>query len=164
MTDYADIYFVDGRNATVDHRTGQPGRVVVGQPGHGVRTVISQPPHPYAQPQMYGQAQMYAPPGYGPQGPGYWGPNGWVPQGAPGYGPQGPLGQSLLGRISTGQLIDMVAQIFVALMPLPGAPVATSDAATDIGNSILYQSSLASYAKRDEQVRTLGSLVAKLVG
>ena len=148
MTDYADIYFVDGRNATatIDQRPSghqAPGRVMVNQSGHGVRTV-----HPY------NQAPMYV----SPQGPGYWPPQG------PGYGPQGSLGSSLLGRISTGQLIDMVAQIFVALMPLPGAPVATSDTATDVNNLTLYQSSLASHAKRDEQVRTLGNLVSKLVG
>ncbi len=66
--------------------------------------------------------------------------------------------------MSAGQLIDMVAQIFVALMPLPAAPSVTSDPGTDVGNLILYQGSLASYAKRDEQVRTLGNLVSKLVG
>lgn len=73
-------------------------------------------------------------------------------------------GSSVFGRMTTGQLIDMVAQIFAALMPLPAAPVATSDASTDVGNLILYQSSLAQYAKRDEQVRTLGNLITKLVG
>ena len=73
-------------------------------------------------------------------------------------------GGSLLGRLSTGHVVDMVAQIFAALMPLPAAPVATSDPATDVGNLILYQSSLAQYAKRDEQVRTLGNLIVKLVG
>src|SRR4029077_49639 len=124
MNDY-DIYYVDGRNA--DHRTVQhapPGRVVVAgqQPGH-VRTVI-QATQPYGQ-SPYGQVPMC-----GPQGPGY-------------FGPQGPLGSSVLGRISTGQLIDMVAQIFVALMPLPAAPVATNDTSTDVNNLTLYQSSLA---------------------
>ena len=58
----------------------------------------------------------------------------------------------------------MVAQIFAALMPLPAAPNVTSDADTDSGNLILYQTSLAQYAKRDEQVRTLGNLIVKLVG
>jgi hypothetical protein len=71
---------------------------------------------------------------------------------------------SLFGGMTTGQVIDMVAQIFAALMPLPAAPTATADAATDVGNLILYQGSLAQYAKRDEQVRTLGNLVTKLVG
>jgi hypothetical protein len=161
MTDYADIYFVDGRNATVDHRTGQhvaPGRVMVNQPGH-VRTVYTQPAQ---QASPYGQMPMYAPPGY-PQGPGYWGPNGWTPTGANALN-QGPFGSSLLSRISTGQLIDLIAQVFAALNPLPAQPVATSDATTDVGNLILYQGSLASYAKKDEQVRTLGHLIAKLVG
>jgi hypothetical protein len=149
MTDYADIYFVDGRNA--DHRTGQhstPGRVTVGAPGHGVRTVYT---HPV---QQYGQAQMYGPPGYGPQG--------WAPMSAPGWN-QGPFG-SVLSRISTGDLIDLIAQVFAALNPLPAQPVATSDATTDVGNMILYQGALASYAKKDEQVRTLGHLVGKLLG
>ncbi len=70
----------------------------------------------------------------------------------------------MFGRVTTGQLIDMIAQIFAALMPLPAAPIATTDSATDVGNLIIYQSSLAQYAKRDEQVRTLGNLVTKLVG
>ena len=58
----------------------------------------------------------------------------------------------------------MVAQVFAALQSLPAAPVATGDVETDVGNLILYQGALAQHAKRDEQVRTLGSLVAKLVG
>ena len=159
MTDYADVYYVDGRNA--DFRTGQHGNWAnIGRPmvqapsvAHPVRTLITQPAYPYGQ----------GPITYGPQGPGYWGPHGWVPQAVPGYwGPQS--GTSVFGQMSTGALIDMVAQIFAALMPLPAAPVATSDAATDVGNLILYQGSLASYTKRDEQVRTLGNLVQKLVG
>ena len=76
----------------------------------------------------------------------------------------GPGGSSLFGRMTTGQVIDMVAQIFAALMPLPAGPVATADTATDVGNLITYQGSLAQYAKRDEQIRTLGNLVTKLVG
>jgi hypothetical protein len=73
-------------------------------------------------------------------------------------------GASMFGRMTTGQVIDMVAQIFAALMPLPAAPVVTSIADTDSGNNILFQTALAQYAKRDEQIRTLGNLVVKLVG
>jgi hypothetical protein len=73
-------------------------------------------------------------------------------------------GSSLFGRMTPGQMIDMVAQIFAALMPLPAAPVATADTATDVSNLITYNASIAQYAKRDEQVRTLGNLVTKLVG
>jgi hypothetical protein len=98
----------------------------------------------------------------------------FVPQGR--YAPQGPHviyaqapglgigGSSLFGKMTTGQVIDMVAQIFAALMPLPASPVATADTATDVSNLMTYQSSLAQYAKRDEQVRTLGNLITKLVG
>ena len=100
------------------------------------------------------------------------------PQYAPQYAPQAPQviyaqapglgiglgGGGVFGKMTTGQVIDMVAQIFAALMPLPAAPTATADAATDVGNLITYQGSLAQYAKRDEQVRTLGNLVTKLVG
>ncbi len=77
---------------------------------------------------------------------------------------QAPAASTLFGRMTTGQVIDLVAQIFAALMPLPAAPVATSDAAVDVGNMLLYQQALAKYAKQDEQVRTLGNLVTKLVG
>lgn len=70
----------------------------------------------------------------------------------------------LFGGTSPGQLVDLIAQIFAAVMPLPTPPTTTGDAATDIGNSITYQSSLATYAKRDEQVRTVGNLVMKLIG
>src|SRR5258706_5338588 len=78
--------------------------------------------------------------------------------------PQGTLASNLFGKITGGQLVDLVAQIFAALMPLPAAPVATDVVGTDVGNLILYQNALASYAKRDEQVRTLGNLVTKLLG
>ena len=82
----------------------------------------------------------------------------------PGFGIGLATGAGVFGRMSTGQVIDMVAQIFAALMPLPAAPNVTNDSDTDSGNTILYQSALAQYAKRDEQVRTLGNLIVKLVG
>jgi|SRR4051812_39792291 len=132
----SDIYIVDTRNA--DHRTqhgGTPWR-----PGaRPVQTVYAQPSRVYTQQQAQPQI-IYAQP------------------------PQTALASNIFGKVTAGQLVDLVAQIFAALMPLPGAPVATDSAATDVGNLILYQSALASYAKRDEQVRTLGNLVTKLIG
>ena len=71
---------------------------------------------------------------------------------------------TILGKLTSGQIVEMVAQIFAALQSLPGAPVATKDVSTDVSNLILYQGALAQHAKRDEQVRTLGGLVARLVG
>jgi len=80
------------------------------------------------------------------------------------YGtPYGAPASSLLGRVSSGQLIDLAAQAFAALWPLPASPATTGDAATDTDNSILYMGALAQAAKRDELVRTLGHIVGRMV-
>ena len=136
MDDYADIYYVDTRNA--DHRTGNPSPW---RPAPPTRTV-------------------YVPPGRPPVA-GYANPAPVIYQ-AP-Y-PQQSLAASFFGKLTTGQVVDMVAQLFAALQPLPGAPTATRDTATDVGNLILFQGALAQHAKRDEQIRTLGGLVGKVVG
>jgi len=143
MDEYADIYYVDTRNAPdirVENRTGGHGQTVR-HPMQPSRTV-------YMPRQQYGQ-------------PGF--PQSSYQQPFIYNQPQSPFG-TFFGKLTSGQVIDMVAQLFAMLQPLPGAPVATADSSTDIGNSILYQSALATYAKRDEQIRTLGGLVAKLIG
>lgn len=134
MDEY-EINIVDGRNA--DHRTNRPGGIF-GTPVNRlpVRTVYTQAPQ-QSQPQMAPQIYYATPPAHS-----------W--------------GQGLLGK--PGVVVDMVAQIFAALMPLPAAPVATSEVATDVQNLITYQQAIAQYAKRDEQVRTLGNLIVKLLG
>jgi hypothetical protein len=146
MDEYGEIQFVE-RNATVVETNGNqrypqhPGQRTTG------RTFYAQPSQHGRYPQHYAQQQpqvIYAQ--------------------APGLGVGIGGGSSVFGRMTTGQVIDMVAQIFAALMPLPAQPVATADATTDVGNLILFQGSLAQYAKRDEQIRTLGNLVTKLVG
>ena len=140
--DEADIYYIDTRNADP---------VVVSRTTGGVRPVLP-PGTRVIRPQAtaYGnRAYMQNP--YGPYG-------------SPYGGPQSALASNLFGGMTGGQLIDLVAQVFAALMPLPAQPVATADATTDVGNLILYQGSLAQYAKRDEQIRTLGNLVTKLLG
>lgn len=155
MDQYADIYYVDAvRNATAnDHRTGGP--VPVGRPvpigaiqsAQPVRTVYVNPTgQPVAYP--YGTALPYP---YNQMVPSY-------PYGAP------STAASLLGRLSTGDVIDLVAQALAAIQGLPAAPVATKDVGTDVGNLILFQNALAQHAKRDEQLRTIGNLVSKLVG
>jgi hypothetical protein len=141
MDDYADIYYVDTRNATTDHRTGSHGsggfRPSAPPPSRTVYVPPTRVAVPYANP---------AP---------------WVAQ-AP-Y-PQQSLAASFFGKLTSGQVVEMVAQLFAAIQPLPAAPNATREANTDSANMILYQSALAQHAKRDEQVRTLGGLIAKLVG
>jgi hypothetical protein len=141
MDDYADIYYVDSRNATSrDHRTQAGQRPVSWFPGRPMpmppaQTMYVQPQRPVTQPIIYA----------GPP----------VPQNA---------ASMLLGRLTTGQIIEMIVQIFAALQSLPNAPAPTEETSTDVANLVLYQNALASHAKRDEQVRTLGSLVAKLIG
>lgn len=137
MDEYADIYYVDARNASRDHRTSSssshslPWRPAAPPPS---RTVLV--------PQSHAPTQVvYAQP---------------LPQ-------QSPLG-NLFGKLTSGQVIEMVAQLFAALQPLPAAPSPTRDSNTDTANVILFQDALAKHAKRDEQVRMIGSLVAKLVG
>ncbi len=65
--------------------------------------------------------------------------------------------------LSTGELIEVAAQILAAIQPLPGAPVAQGEVETDVENLVIYQTALATHAKRDEQLRTLGGLVGKLL-
>ncbi len=144
MDEYANIYYVDNaRNA--DHRTGVFPTGMFGTsvprpvpPPQGAvvpaRTVWMQPPQP-----TYVQPMQYAPPVQ-----------------------TSPLG-SLFGNMHAGQLIELVAELYAAFRTLPAAPVTTRDAGTDIANSITYDQALAQHAKTDEQVRTIGHLVARLV-
>lgn len=120
----------------------------------------------------------------GPKGPR--GPMGMVPYGnrrpAPGRRPrpsydgtarprevviyQEPPAQprsGLLANLSTDEMVELAAQAFAAFQSLPAAPTATGDLKLDVENLITYQSALALHAKRDEQVRLIGSLAAKLL-
>ena len=140
MDDYADIYYVDTRNA--DHRTGQHSPWRPAQPTRTVYVPPSrQPVAGYANPAPVIYQTPY--------------PQQYPPQ---------SIAASFFGKLTTGQVVDMVAQLFAALQPLPGAPTATRDTTTDVGNLILFQGALAQHAKRDEQIRTLGGLVGKVVG
>jgi len=151
MDDYADIYWVDERNAGRDHRrTPAAGAGLPWRPAAPpVRTVYVPPPaqvamQPTMQPAMYHQAPL-------------------VYQ-APTAMQQPSVVSSLFGKLTAGQAVEIVAQIFAALQSLPAAPTTTRNADTDAANHILYQTALAQHAKRDEQVRTIGALVAKLMG
>ena len=140
MDEYADIYYVDGRNAGPnDHRVGTgptsyfPTPRTV--PPVAARTVYVQP----ASQPVYTQPLVYAQPTQ-----------------------QSPL-SALIGNMQAGQVIAMIAEALAAFRSLPAAPVATKDIATDIANGVTYDTALAQHAKTDEQIRTIGHLVAKLV-
>ena len=67
------------------------------------------------------------------------------------------------GGLTTGELVQMAAQILAAIQPLPGAPAAQGHVETDVENLVIYQTALATHAKRDEQLRTLGGLIGRLL-
>lgn len=155
MDDYAQIYWLDERNAR-EHR-GPAGRGPAGgwRPGGGAGSGSA--------PAQSVQVIRYPNPAQVPAG--YTTvPTGYVMQPMSPDGvlmPQAPA--RYLGGLALGQIIEIASQVLAALQPLPAAPVATKEATTDVGNLVLYQSALATHAKRDEQLRTLGSLISKLV-
>ena len=146
-----DVVYVNGeRNA--DHRTVPPGwsgpvptvsgrRTVVVPPTNRPTVIYSRTPATsYPQQQFYGQPYP----------------------GQPYYGPAVPSFASRFG-MSTGELIDTGIQILAAIQSLPVGPTSQGDTTTDIENLVTYQGALASYAKRDEQLRTLGTLLVRIL-
>jgi len=64
----------------------------------------------------------------------------------------------------TGLLAEVAAQAFVALQPLPQPPPpATDDVRSSLNNLVVYQTALAQYTKRNEQIRTLGYIARLFV-
>jgi len=64
----------------------------------------------------------------------------------------------------TGLLAEVAAQAFVAFQPLPQPPPpATDDMRGNLTNLIVYQTALAQYTKRNEQIRTLGYIARLFV-
>jgi len=143
--DMDDIIIDDGdpRNARV-RVVRHPGTL---RPGTYPAAMPQRTAYPVAYPAAY-PAPMYQPAGYP----------------APTYQPPVVVQrQRRFMDLPTGEVLALAAQAFAALQPLPAAPVALGKADDDVSNLITYQSALATHAKRDEQLRTLGALVAKLL-
>jgi hypothetical protein len=163
MEEYADIYYLDeARNAVRRVRTPatRPG-VYLPAPGAVTRPAAPVAPAP-APAVVYNQPM----PAYNQQAMGFWGNQPvYAPAPYPQVLPQpAAIVGSMLGRLTLGDVIQLAAQGFAALKSLPDAPDSTGSSETDVSNLTLYQKALAEHAKRDEQLRTLGNLVAKLVG
>ena len=80
--------------------------------------------------------------------------------------PQQPdMGDSIASRfgMTTGELIDIGIQALAAIQSLPAAPVAQGETSVDVENLIAYNGALWQHAKRDEQLRTLGGLLARIL-
>jgi len=163
--DYDIIYVGEGRNAPAnDHRTGrrEPWRPSASGPAGGGRTVVVPPgsrptvitSNPSALYPTAFPAMGYAPVGY---------PPGFSQLGYPqGFAPPMASFASRFGMTS-GELIDTGIQLLAAIIPLPGAPTAQGEAITDVENLVTYQGALAQHAKRDEQLRTLGNLLVRIL-
>ncbi len=146
--DYDIVFVGDERNAVnvKDHRTGRTtpsgwGAGRVPAPGN-TRTVVVPPG---ARPTVItggGSTSGY----YSPQFVGY-----------------PPSSFAARFGMTTGELIDMGIQAFAAIQSLPAAPVAQGETSMDIENLMTYESALWQAAKRDEQLRTLGGLLARIL-
>jgi hypothetical protein len=69
----------------------------------------------------------------------------------------------LFSNLTTDEIVELAAQVFASIQPLPAGPTASGDLRIDVENLITYQGALALHAKRDEQLRTIGSLLSKLI-
>jgi hypothetical protein len=152
--DQYDVMYIDGdeRNADRDHRT-QGSRPTFGSTRPGVPTGPS------------GQRTVVVPPSRRPTVIHTAGASS-APSGY--YRPQVLVAQqpaSFASRfgMTTGELIDTALQLLAAIQPLPGAPTAQGEAAIDVENLVTYQGALATHAKRDEQIRTLGNLLVRVL-
>jgi hypothetical protein len=181
--DYENVYYVDGRNATVtparDHRVITTGPV--NSPVPITRVVTPTTNVAWASPNS-------APYQYPAPTPSYYGPTvypntTWNPSINWGYPAQPPyvvppvtappsnLATILGGFGDVGTLANIVAQAIAAFLPLPAAPNpqdatgsedAATSAATNSSNLIRYQNALAMFARRDQQILTLGSVLKEL--
>lgn len=150
MDEYGDIYYLD------DTRNGPRERIQGGTvyAGHQ-RPVTARPARALV---MQPAASVGYRPAYTPQGTMVYAPQSIA------YGEPSPTAGALLGRLTITQIVEIAAQAFAALQSLPPPPNPAEETATNVQNLILYQTALAQHAKRDEQIRTLGALVAKLAG
>jgi hypothetical protein len=108
-----------------------------------------------------GSRTVVVPPGARPTvitGGGSYRPQPYMP--AP-YPPQDSF-SSRFG-MTTGELIDTGIQLLAAITPLPAAPVSQGETSVDIDNLMTYQGALWQHAKRDEQLRTLGGLLVRIL-
>jgi len=176
--DYENVYYVtDSRNATAavtrDHRpvvtTSVPTRVFTPGIAPAATTVAwtggpSAAPYQYPQPSYYGPQVM---------------PNSWTgypvqpPYVMPPVAPPSNLASILGGFGDIGSLANIIAQVFAALMPLPVSPNPqdsttsgdsdpATNAAVNSSNLIRYQNALALFARRDQQILTVGSVLKEL--
>ena len=138
---YDDNVLDDERNAGRDHR--KDGRTARPVPGMGMSPFGRRPRPSYPASAGTGSRQVVI----------YRDPTV----------PLQPQRTGLLANITTDEIVELAAQVFASIQPLPAGPTATGDLRVDLDNLITYPSALALHAKRDEQLRTIESLLSKLI-
>jgi hypothetical protein len=169
--DYEDVVYVDGRNAvtrpvviTQGTRPPRPPTTGFAPSPREVAMATGAPyqyQYPVSQAAYYGPAAMPSWASY-PMNPGY---------AYPPVAPSSNLASILGGFGDIGSLANIVAQAFAAFLPLPASPtpqdgtdndtIATNTLANS-SNLIRYQNALAQFARRDQQILTLGSVLKEL--
>jgi hypothetical protein len=145
-----EVYFVDSSARNADHRTVRPGTIVhrpFGYAPSSSRVAYPATSVVYGQPpaSMYGQP--YGQPSYAQ---------------APFFSPAGPFG--ILNGLTVGNLVDIGGKLWAAFKGMPAAPTPTGDVATDIANSILFQSALSAECKSEKKIEAVSSAIAELLG
>lgn len=166
--DYDQIYYVtdDGRNArapvVIDRaRVSRPTSVITSAPPSFV---------PAAPQYRYPAPGVYAPTAVPQSWIGY--PTQPVYAVPPTVAAPSNLASILGGFGDIGTLANILGQVFAALLPLPTAPEPVDsrgtetdpavDAAINSINLVKYQTALALFAKRDQQILTIGSVLKEL--
>lgn len=177
--DYENVYYVSapdyGRNAPLP---GRDHRVVAAAPPARVltpaATTVGWTSSPTSAPYQYPAPNLYGPTAY----PAAYAPANWTGYPVnppyimpPVVGPPNNLATILGGFGDIGTLANILAQAVAAFLPLPASPTpqdgtgdgeATVAAAVNSSNLIRYQNALALYAKRDQQILSLGSILREL--
>jgi hypothetical protein len=155
MDDQAEVIIIEDDERNAPARRYPAGRRPTPIMGRRVpASSIGRPGYPYPYPPQGGR---WWPPGA--QAPGYYPPQA-PPQST--VIVQQPASRPFAG-MTTGELVEAGAALLAAIQPLPGAPSSTGHGETDMENLVIYQTALATHAKRDEQLRTLGALLGRFL-
>ena len=77
--------------------------------------------------------------------------------------PAAPGDKRLLGNITLAEAAELLGEVLGAAASLPTPPVATGKVDVDVENLTLFHNAVATHFKRDERIRLVGSLLAKLL-
>jgi hypothetical protein len=77
--------------------------------------------------------------------------------------PVAPGDKRLLGNLTMAEAAELLGELLGAFAPLPMPPVATGKVDVDVENLTLFHNAVATHFKRDERIRLVGSLLAKVL-